>query len=329
MKSKGFSIRSKFAFADFASKINKIQSEENESAAEFLRKNRQNTQLIENFWEPFVLATMNAPIERASGKILVSILKKTLGKDSVSLALIFCKTHFLRAFDKLEQAFADRDFEVRFGERVEKLEFESDRLTVAILGNGERIEADACVCAVSPDAAARILPEELADEANPEKIGFSPIISAYFHFDKPITGFDYAALLGGSADWIFNSNAINERDPEISKKFPGLVSITSSAAFDLIEKSSEDIKNTFFAEIRSALPRFADLKLLSYKILKDKKATILIDPKTEKLRPSQSTPVPNFFLAGDYTATGLPATLESAAASGKLAAEYVSDFFSS
>lgn len=328
MKSKGFSMRSKFAFADFASKISKLQSIENESAVELLRRNRQNSQLIENFWEPFVLATMNAPIERASAKILLSILKKTLAKDPGSLALMFCKTHFSRAFGKMEQAFADRDFEIRLGERVEKLEFENDRFTGANLANGDRIEADACVCAVSPDAANRILPGGLAERANLNKFRFSPIVSAYFHFDRPITGFDYAALLGGSADWIFNSNSINERDPEISEKYPGLVSITSSAAFDLIDKSAEEIKDTFLSQIRSAIPRLAESALLSYKILKDKKATILIDPETEKLRPNQSTSVPNFFLAGDYTATELPATLESAAASGKLAADYVRDFFS-
>jgi uncharacterized protein with NAD-binding domain and iron-sulfur cluster len=102
-----------------------------------------------------------------------------------------------------------------------------------------------------------------------------------------------------------------------------LLALTISAGDDIVNMSTEDIAQTCAKEVRRCFPEMFDARLMHWKVIKEKMATVLIDPETEEARPDQLTPVKGFYLAGDWTNTGLPATLEGAAYSGGIAASLI------
>ena len=114
-----------------------------------------------------------------------------------------------------------------------------------------------------------------------------------------------------------------QTDLGIVKEFPGLVNVTISGANDIRDVSSENLIAECYSELQQAYPVFEAANILQTKIIRDKRATITLSPEIEKRRPDGETNISRFLLAGDWTNTGLPATIEGAALSGKLAAERV------
>jgi len=104
------------------------------------------------------------------------------------------------------------------------------------------------------------------------------------------------------------------------KTAKSLLALTISAGDDIIGISTEDIAQQCADEVRNCFPEMQDAQVIHWKVIKEKSATVLIDPETEDIRPKQQSPIDGLILAGDWTNTGLPATLEGAALSGKIAA---------
>jgi zeta-carotene desaturase len=102
-----------------------------------------------------------------------------------------------------------------------------------------------------------------------------------------------------------------------------LLALTISAGDDVVTMSAEEIALTCSNEIRTCFPEMFDARLMHWKVIKERMATVLIDPDTEIKRPYQQTPIRGLYIAGDWTNTGLPATLEGAALSGKIAASLI------
>ena len=124
--------------------------------------------------------------------------------------------------------------------------------------------------------------------------------------------------------WIFNKRQINSANKNQVDKYSGFYTLTISAADKLLSYSREELLEICLKELNNAIPESGNAKLLHSKILIDKRATVCITPDNENSRPENRTSISNFFIAGDWTNTGLPATLESAALSGFKAAEILS-----
>src|SRR5207245_1589483 len=153
------------------------------------------------------------------------------------------------------------------------------------------------------------------------------ITGVHFWFDRPVLDEPFVTLLDTTTQWIFNKTALyggSGGDPKRatdSSEGTQYLQLVISASYDLLQKSREEIIDLCLAEVCHALPKARDAQLLKATVIKEAAATFSPEPGVDRWRPGQSTAIPGLFLAGDWTQTGWPATMEGAVRSGYLAAE--------
>ncbi len=145
----------------------------------------------------------------------------------------------------------------------------------------------------------------------------APIISINLWLDRPVTDRLFVGMVGTRVHWLFNK-------PEILRR-AGLrtnyIALIISAAHDQIGASNESLVGTALEELKSCFPSAREAVLVRSQVVRERDATVSLTPGIERYRPGPRTPIANFFLAGDWTDTGLPATIESAVLSGERSAE--------
>jgi zeta-carotene desaturase len=208
---------------------------------------------------------------------------------------------------------------------VKKLEIEQGRdgqISALILQDGERVEADYYVSALQFDLLLKLLPSEVVDGSSYfaplQEMEFSPIVGVHFWFDRLIDCPEALALLDRRSDWIFHKNKNFDMPDDGS-----YLSIVASADPELADMPKEKVEQIILQEVHEALPQTRDAKVVRSLVLKERKATFSPKPGFEALRPDQKSPIANLFVAGEWTNTGWPSTMESAAKSGFLAAERI------
>ena len=194
---------------------------------------------------------------------------------------------------------------VRLGERVSELEFSQTAVTGVRLASGEMVAADAVVLATNHHAVQRWIPAERAAGdgrfAGLEQLQSVPILGAHLWFDRPVLRDSHAALMQGPLQWIFRKNADGTA-------IHGVISAAATGLASLIRSVCGNLRRT-----SATLPDARDAELVRGVIVVEKRATFAPLPGTDTLRPAQAPPptgIGNLYLAGDYTKTGWPATME-------------------
>ena len=214
---------------------------------------------------------------------------------------------------------------VRIGEGVQQLAGSNSHITRAELRSGESIEADDFVLAVPWNRVADLLPVEIAE--NPairslSQIQAAPISSVHLWFDEPITNLPHAVFVDGISHWLFSRGT--KPEGEMAGTSEGYYyQVVISASRKATEDGREQLIEEVVDELRHYFPESRDVKLLNSRIVTEHKAVFSVLPGIDELRPPQQTSVPNLQLAGDWTQTGWPATMEGGVRSGFLAAENV------
>jgi squalene-associated FAD-dependent desaturase len=252
--------------------------------------------------DPLTIAVMNTPPEHAAARPLGLVLRKTLLRGERA-----CRPTLARrglSFALVDPALAwlaGRGAEMRFNARVDQLVFEAARLARFIVG-GHTVEiarGDTVILAVPPWIAAELVPSLIHPDRH------CAIVNAHFrlaHAPEPRPSIQ--GIVGGSAQWLILRDDV--------------VSVTVSAADALVEDDPESLLDRLWHDTAKALgvpgPRPPG------RLIKERRATFRQTPEAEAQRPPARTPWTNLFLAGDWTATGLPATIEGAVLSGRRAA---------
>ena len=151
----------------------------------------------------------------------------------------------------------------------------------------------------------------------------SPITGVHFWFDREVMKEPFVTLLDTTTQWIFNKTALYGGKNGGGGKKGQYLQLVISASYELLQKPRQEIIDLCLAEVRHALPAARDASLLKATVIKEAAATFSPQPGVDRWRPTQQTSVRGMFLAGDWTATGWPATMEGAVRSGYLAAEAV------
>jgi uncharacterized protein with NAD-binding domain and iron-sulfur cluster len=218
----------------------------------------------------------------------------------------------------------ERGTTIRVQTSVDKLELESDRITGIKLANGEIETADEFVVAVPFFRIRSILPEAInahPDLAGIDQLETAPIASIHLWFDRPITELRHAVLIDRMCQWVFNRTAIGSKHQANSTPDKSYYyQVVISASQDLASRSRDDIQQQVLQELTQVWPVTASAKLLHSRQVFEHRAVFSPTPGVDALRPLQQSPVPNLQLAGDWTRTGWPATMEGAVRSGYLAA---------
>lgn len=262
--------------------------------------------LYRRFWEPLTLAALNCGPEEAAAAPLKAVLLETFAKGAD-----FCRPLIARdglgdalvapALDLLAQH-GVRPF---FGQRLRALRLDGNRITGLDFGTSmETIGADdAVILALPPSVVAGLLPDLTVPEDG------HVIVNAHFRLDRPPAplplGLPFLGVVGGDAHWIFLRGDV--------------VSVTVSGAGFLARRPSEEIAERLWRDVTRALD-LEGVSLPPNRIIKEKRATFVQTPANQRRRPPAATGWANLFLAGDWTATGLPCTIEGAIRSGNAAA---------
>jgi squalene-associated FAD-dependent desaturase len=252
------------------------------------------------FWEPLAVATLNTEAAEGSARLIGRVLALALLKGREASRPYFARTSLGDVL--VAPALARLDGAVTFGARLKSFTFEGERVRRLIFGDGEIALApdDAVVLAVPSWDAGEMVPGLTVPGET------RPIVNAHFVVGEGATlagGAPFLGVVGGIAQWLFL------RD--------GIVSATVSAAGPLADEPAEVVAEKIWRDIRYAIG--APEPLPPYRVIKEKRATIAQTPQSDSLRPGPATRWRNLALAGDWTATGLPATIESAVRSGEKA----------
>jgi uncharacterized protein with NAD-binding domain and iron-sulfur cluster len=201
------------------------------------------------------------------------------------------------------------------------------------LRTGEFLPADFVVLAVPFDRADRLLADALRERipalANLGAIPSSPITGVHLWFDRPVCPFDHVVTPGRLIHWVFNHTAIQGRraaagvDREDSPERGQYLQLVISASYDLLALDKVAIRDRVLDDLAAIWPSAREAELLRWWVVTEHGATFAVRPGIEALRPPQRTPIDGLFLAGDWTDTGWPATMEGAVRSGYLAAQEI------
>ena len=261
--------------------------------------------LYQRLVQPLLLAALNVDPPEGSAGLAGAIVRETLlaggqacrpliARDGLSSVLIEPAITLLQEKGAgVRMGHELREF-VSGGERVTGLKFGADD-TIA-LGAG-----DAVVMAVPPRAAASLLPGVKAPTR------FRAIVNAHFRFDPPANAPPILGVVGGLVEWLF--------------AFPQRLSVTISNGDRLVDMPREELANAIWQDVCKAAGVTGDLP--PWQIVRERRATFEATPEQNALRPGAVTSFKNLFLAGDWTDTGLPATIEGSVRSGNRAADLV------
>ncbi|HUB10388.1 MAG TPA: hydroxysqualene dehydroxylase HpnE [Acetobacteraceae bacterium] len=252
--------------------------------------------------EPLSVAALNTPSREALARSLGSVLRETLLRGGSACVPRFPREGLSGAL--VEPAVATlraRGARIQFGRRVAALEIAGDRVTALQTTDGPvRLEAqDAVVLAVPPWVAKSLLPSLIAPDQ------FESILNIHYRTATDPGEAGFMGIVRGTAQWVFVKT--------------GHVSVTISAANRLVDREAEALAAAAWPDVRVALGLEGDMP--PYRVVKEKRATFAANAIQERQRPAARTSLANLVLAGDWTATGLPATIEGAIRSGNKAAE--------
>jgi squalene-associated FAD-dependent desaturase len=282
----------------------------------------QSERIKTRFWYPMVIATLNQCPEIASARMLKVVLQEAFSGNSRNANIGISKVGLSDLYtDGATDFIYARGGGVTTGTQAQSLIVERGVVSAVELKNGARIEADFFISAVTPEALLAILPDQLRTDglAGLERLGSSPIVSVNLWFDKPIIEHEFVGMLGTRSQWLFNKDLILA-----AGKRSNQVAVIISAARDFVDWNKDELVAMAVEELHQLLPSSRSATVRHSVIVKEREATISHTIESDDLRPGPRTSIPNLILAGDWTKTGLPATIESAVMSGNVAADLVS-----
>jgi squalene-associated FAD-dependent desaturase len=294
---------------------------------EWLDSLGQSERIQRCFWRPMALATLNEAPEVASADMFARVIELGFMRTKRDSAMVISRVGLSDLYTRQAQGFIeDRGGEVRLNADVARIEFEGACAAGVTLRSGERIDADVVISAVPYFALRRMLPSEVADAHFPylDRFKSAPIVSINLWYDEPITDLEFAGLLDSPVEWVFNKNAINEGG-EHGRAAPRRqhLALVISGAHEAATRPKEELIALAGAQVERFFPAARGRRPFHAFVVREYDATISHTVGIVRLRPSSRTRFDNFFLAGDWTATGLPATIEGAVQSGQDCARIV------
>ena len=291
---------------------------------QWLKDAHQSERIRRQLWDLITIATLNESPQVASAAPFATVLARAffdkrkasqMGLSTVGLSDLYVHdaVHFLQ----------QRGGEVSTKSPVARLEIVNNRVTGVELRDGHRLQADWVVSAVPVGAFLKLFPEKLrASEPvlqRAAQLKFSPIISIHLWFDRAVSRSAFVGLLDTHIQWFFNKSKIYEG----LRTHAGYVSLVISGAHQFVEWPDKKILTMALEELRRIFPKAQEASLLRSLIIKEHQATLSPIVGSEALRPEYQSPFSNLLIAGDWTRTGLPATIESACVSGHGCADII------
>lgn len=329
LRAPAFTLADKLAIAWGLSQfLGGLPPDTDEDFAHWLRRHQQTGRAIERFWKPVLVSALNEDLDRLSVHYAAKVFRESflLSPESgrMGVPAIPLSELYGRAVDYLQA----RGSEVSLRTSVEGI-VPSGEGWITRTGNGT-FESDAVVLALSFESMAALLPclpQNAASQELASKLGrfeHSPITGIHLWLDREVTDLDHAVLLESKIQWMFNKSRLQPTHRGAEGSYLELV---VSASRSLVPMRRQEIVDLALTELTQFFPAVASANLLKAAVVKEVRATYSVRPQLDRFRPGALSPWSGVFLAGDWTATGWPATMEGAVRSGYLAAAALSGFF--
>ncbi len=300
-----------------------------ESFLQWLKRHGQTERAIDRFWKTVLVSALNEEIDRISVPYAAQVVRESFLKSRAAGRMGIPTVPLTELYNRAGDYITARGGDVRFRASAES--FRAEFADVKLLLSGAEESFDFVIPAVPFDVLSRMLPDTTAAEPLRQTLSrfeTSPITGIHLWFDRQITDLDHAVLLDRTIQWMFHkSKLLNGRaagsPADAATANNSYVELVVSSSKTLVEKSRQEIIDLALEELREFFPGARDANLVKATVIKEVHATYSPRPGIESHRPSPETVWPRIFLAGDWTATGWPATMEGAVRSGYAAAQCV------
>ncbi|SIN82859.1 squalene-associated FAD-dependent desaturase [Singulisphaera sp. GP187] len=296
-----------------------------ESFADWLLRHGQTIRTINLYWATVLVSALNERLEQMdvghARKIFIDGFLRNRAGFQMEIPLVPLGELY---GTRLETWLRDHDVTVRLttGVRAVKMDSEGEIRGVT-LRSGESIDADFVVMAVPFDRVRALLPDDLLAKlpalTSLDVLQASPITGVHLWFDRSVCPFDHVVTVGRLIQWVFNHTAIQGRSA--TGEGGEYLQLVISASYDLLALDKAAILDAVMKELAEIWPATREATLVRSWVVTEHGATFAVRPGVEAHRPLQRTPIDGLFLAGDWTDTGWPATMEGAVRSGYRTAE--------
>ena len=299
------------------------------SMLDWLRRRHQTKRAIERFWRVVLVSALDEELDKTDARYGIDVFWKAFLSNRTGYRMGVPSVPLAELYDGCKSAIEQKGGEVNLRSTVRTLQIENGSVIAAHFDAARQERADAFVLAVPHTAVADLLGHQVMrqDSAfrNLAMLKNAPITGVHLWFDREVMSEPFVTLIDTTTQWIFNKTALYAARNGAGKDSSNgqYLQLVVSASYSLLQKPRQEIIDLCLKEVRQALPAARDANLTKATVIKEAAATFSPEPGVDRWRPKQETSVQNLFLAGDWTDTGWPATMEGAVRSGYLAAEAV------
>lgn len=294
------------------------QALDRQSFADWLRAHRQSDRAIDRFWDLIVLPTCNDRSEDVSATQAIQVFQEGFSRDRDAANIGLFRRGLGEVADVAVQRLCERGVRVEFNSSVRGIATRGSNVAAVQYGRDRTMDVSAVVLALPPRKAIELIPAGWRRREPFWRLSqheVSPIVNVHMQWDRQVMRRDFVAVLDPDAQFIFNRSQMHGWQTP-----PHWISVSLSGAHELVNLPQRAIVERVERAVRRALPRTADARLLATRVIKEAEATFRPKPGMNAHRVGPKTPIANLALAGAWTDTGWPATMESAVRSGHAAA---------
>lgn len=309
------SLKSRLKIIEFMLKnfFYRNESLNNLTVEEWLKEENQSLESIKAFWEIIVVGALNTKIEKAAAQIFSEILKKIFGGGKFSSSILVPNSDLTNLYvNKSIEFINKRNGKIFASERVLKLIADGDMIVKAVTNKNTYENYDYIISSIPSYSLKKIKIENhksILDFSFIPSLEYSPILNVHLWLKENPFNEKFYGLISSKIHWLFNHGKH--------------ISLTISAADELINMAEHELLFHLYSDLERYFPIFQRKFVIDYEIIKEKRATFVPDIFSTEERKKIKSPFDNLIIAGDWTNTKLPSTIESAVLSGSLAAEKV------
>jgi squalene-associated FAD-dependent desaturase len=288
---------------------------------EWLKRNKQTPGAIERFWRVVLVSALDEELDRTDARYGIEVFWKAFLGSRAGYRVGIPSVPLGELYEGCREVIERRSRPVRLRSGVREIRVRDAKFAGVVLEDGSEVMADACIAAVPHNVLLGLLPKQMGEPGGMleglQHIRSSPITGVHFWFDREVMTEPFLTLLDHTTQWVFNKTLLYGEAATGGQ----YLQLVISASYDLVPRSRQEIIDLCRKELADILPASRAAELTKATVIKEIMATFSPQPGVDRYRPEQKIGVQNLFLAGDWTRTGWPSTMEGAVRSGYLAAE--------
>ncbi len=309
-------------------------ADDTEPFSEWLQRTKQTDRAIRHFWEPVIVGALNDGFDRCSTRYAGQVFYESFLKSAQGGRLGIPTQPLSEFYASVAQLAQQQGTALHLRASIDSISQDADGFWHAAASDGVTYRGSNLLLALPFEQTARLLatlpegaPQRSLNLTSFDSFVHAPITTIHLWFDRIITSLDHAALLDTRIQWVFNKTRI--RSAELATQGNGTqdsgqyLELVISASFAELHQSREQILSAAMEELAGFFPAVREAALLKSGILKEARATFSVLPGLDRHRLTSDALGGNLYLAGDWTLTGWPSTMEGAVRSGRLAAESI------